>query len=180
MIETYSSSKSDFADLAGPGIGVAVAESSVLVSVGENKTGSPHMHAYILDSDPNAVNFSIKTIDATGTRDPFFHVYPASELATRALHHLGLSHDIQGINFSWAHPSFRPDGRSDNFTRYMQAKHDLLKTMPEDKAKILAAHATWTVQKIAIPNGYTRVADVLETGMSPDDPGEISGTVWRP
>lgn len=173
-----SALRQSFEDLATSEVDVMITDRVVGISKKVKEGCGSFFNAYILDSDPYAINFGIKTIDADGNRDPFFRQYRANELAAHAIAYFKLGGDIRGINFNWMAPGGK-DVRSDNYTAYLNARNALRGQVSPEKAKVTAAYATWTVQKVAIPNGFTEITDVHEFRGMTADPCEVTGTVWR-
>ena len=173
-----SALRRSFEDIATPEVEVMLTGGVVGISKKVEGGCGPYFNAYILDSDPHTVNFGIKTIDSSGNRDPLFRQYRANELAAHAITYFKLGGDIRGINFNWMAPGGK-DVRSDNYTTYLNARNTLQAEMSPEEARVAAAYATWTVQKIAIPNGFTEIMDVHEFRGMTADPCEVTGTAWR-
>jgi len=185
MIKARHDTPAAFEDLAAPDVNIRVTSRLVEVQKQDDEGDrNPYFNAYILDSDPYSVNFGIRTKMQNGERDPYFRIHPASELARRAILYFESNRPIRGINFSWAAP-VAPDDMSDNYDTYVEARNALQQEgMLPEVARVEAAYRTWTVQKIALPNGFTRIDDVFETespfaGNGADRPVQVLGTIWK-
>jgi hypothetical protein len=130
-----------------------------------------------------SVSFSIRTTDAeTGRRHPYFEQHRPSKLARPAIDHFEQSTPIRALNFTWTRVYGPPDGPSDNYTTYLSTINRLRGTTSPANAQRQAILATWTVQRIAIPNGFLRLGEVHEEVRNEDtvdSPTEIHGTMWR-
>lgn len=181
MIEVLAHAHSSFDDLLQAGVEVNVTDNGVYISAEDDANKNfigPFFNAYILDSDPNSVNFAINTTKQGGDRHPYFQANRAHHLAARALNHLQLFNDINAINFEWYMPVF-PGERSDNYTAYVDAKKLLTGSMSPEDVRTEAAYATWTVQQIALPNGFTKIPYVIERDGTSQEPGEVKGKILK-
>jgi hypothetical protein len=130
-----------------------------------------------------AVHFVIRTVNwETGERHPYFVKHRASVLAARAIQHFDMTRPVSGLEFSWVR-ELGDDGKpSDNYTTYVETRNRLRNNISIEDARREAVLATWTMQKIALPNGFTHLGKIEEKIWETDDPNlptEIKGTVWR-
>jgi len=132
---------------------------------------------------PESVSFVIRTTDIkTGRRHPYFEHRRPTELAARAIHHFELAHDVNVLNFTWTKTFGPPNGPSDNYTAYTETLNRLQNGMTIEEARRQAVLATWTVQRIALPNGFSQIGEIQEEIRgkdSFDSPTEIHGTMLR-
>ena len=140
-------------------------------------------YAHLHGSTDASVSFSIRTTDAeTGKRHPYFEQRRPSQLAQRAIRYFEQSTPILALDFTWTRTYGPPDGPSDNYTAYIETLTRLRDTTSPTEAQRQAVLATWTVQRIAIPNGFLRLGEVHEDVRDEDTidlPTEIRGTMWR-
>ncbi len=130
-----------------------------------------------------AVHFVIRTIDwETGERHPYFVKHRANELASRAIRHFDMTRPVNELEFSWLKELGHSGKPSNNYTTYIETRDRLRNNVSIEAAKREAALATWTVQKIALPNGFTHFGEIKEEIWATDDPNrptEIKGTILR-
>lgn len=165
---------------------LTVDEGEVYISIATNcHTKGIQFLASVWGSDTYnpAVHFVIRTVDwETGERHPYFVKHQASELASRAIRHFDMTRPVSGLEFEWLRELGYCGKPSNNYTTYVEIKDRLRDTNPIKDAKRQAALATWTMQKIALPNGFVHLGEIKEEVWATDDPSrptKIKGTAWR-
>ena len=121
----------------------------------------PRVEVFRVSEQPQAVGFDIKTILPSGSRHAYFEEHRATELVARAISYLEQFKPIETTRFFWRAPT-RDAPRSDNFERYVEVRNRLSGEMSLEEAKIKAALATWSIQHIALPNGFANIEHVDE------------------
>lgn len=132
---------------------------------------SPVHFSASLDTETNLMHFDIRTVDDDGERHPLFEKVRAHHLAAAAIADFDeqSTDGIEGIHFAWKSPSPQdPTERSDNYHAYMRARnHYINQGLSWQEAKRRAVFATWTVQRIALPNGFTHLDRHEEIALGP-------------
>jgi len=138
---------------------------------------------YVAIGTYNAIHFVIRTKDwETGERHPYFEKHRASDLAARAIRHFEQFQPVYGIEFDWVRESGYGGEPSDNYITYIETRNRLRNEMSIKRARREAALATWTMQKIALPNGFTVLGEIDDKpwpGDDPDLPTNVKGMIWR-
>lgn len=133
-------------------------------------------YTYIDDFEDGTICFFINSLtERTGERHPFFEKNRVSHLASRAIKHFEQNWTINGINFEWVQDTV---GLSSNYRTYLDTRNQLRRILGVDPARRQAALATWTVQRIALPNGFSNLVELREYGGSMT-PSSVKGAMWR-
>lgn len=131
----------------------------------------------------DTISFNVRTKDAeTGQRHPYFQHRRPADLAARAIRHFDQNFSVKSLNFTWTKVFGPPEGQSDNYTAYIDTLNRLRDSMPIQNAQRQALLATWTIQKVAIPNGFTLFGELHEVVQEDDtvnSPTEVRGTMLR-
>lgn len=108
-------------------------------------------------------SFVVKTYDEfAGRRHPYFERFRATDLAVRALDYFSEEVDLVGLDFRWTRQYGDLPNPSKNFTDYINALPEQPNGIDPQQVMIGAAMQTWTAQRIAIPNGFTELHEVIE------------------
>lgn len=121
----------------------------------------------------------IRSIRSNGSRDPYFERHRMGELSRRAIQHFDRSTPLEGLAFDWGKPpTDAPGDRSDNYSTYLAARHELLGQMNKADAMKQAALQTWTFRHIALPLRFSEIDTIVEVG-DPTAPTSVKGVVRR-
>lgn len=172
------SHESFFDDLESPDVSITSQRRMVSIVLANHYVGSPIFRARSDNLQDGTLIFSIKTVQEDGTRHPYFEEHRAGDIAARAIKYFEQFEPVNAIDMRWDAPQ-PGNPRSDNYTTYREARERFGQQMPYEQAKVRAAMATWTFQRIALPNGFTKIGKVNELAGT-DNPISVWTIASRP
>lgn len=147
--------------------------SQISIRIKDSITPLPPNYGLAAEAKNGCLKLSIQTTLQDGTRHPYFQEHRMTDLVQRVVEYFDSFEPLTTLMFNWEEPpvSGKPHERSDNYTAYLEARNSFLSNgVKPEEARMQAARATWTYQRVAKLNGFETVENVDE---GPSDPPEF-------